>query len=664
MHSWAVPMVLLLCVVLSSLPFCWGSLPITDGHDLIFHLERIESIAGGLAQGHVPVWLYPNQAYGYGYPTGVCYPSIFLYPFALLRLAGLPLMDAYRVFVVVVNSATTLLAYACFRRMASTRATGLVCTMLWVLAPYRLVDLWLRAAVGEYLALIFVPLIGFGLWRICLEPKASGGTNGNGRGEHQQLSRSSRYVPTWLALALGMSGVVQSHVLSIVLLLLPGLPLLLVLLKLGCSTRPLREMLTQLLKAVVACVLLCANVIVPLFSYSLGETLFTTVVAGWGIPAERALDPWQVVGAFTPFRGTSTVIGDTTSDDMPTPIGIALALVFIVGVIVLAHRGTRRSLTRERRVLLAALLAVALLLAFATTYFFPWWLYQEQTILGAAIRVIGIIQFPWRLIGPLCYVLVLVAAIVFDTVPQNVTTKLEAEALLGNSNAAASAALGISSSESQRAEDAPRASLSRALSIAMAACCALCVIEAIYDNVSLAKNTGYVSQEEIAAIEAHKTWSIGFGEYLDVHFDANVRDSYEGLLTGDEHASVIAWRHDDVTAAELEVDNAGTSPVTITVPVLYNRFWRVVAVDAGGSSSLEQASESERMAEELTNTPTLSERDGYLAVVVPAGFAGVVHLAFVAPTIWYLAQGVSLITLVAIVAFVLVAARSKARRVA
>ena len=59
------------------------------GHDLPFHLARIESLSEGIRFGELPVRIYPHYFKGYGYANGLMYPDLFLYPAAFLCLTGI-----------------------------------------------------------------------------------------------------------------------------------------------------------------------------------------------------------------------------------------------------------------------------------------------------------------------------------------------------------------------------------------------------------------------------------------------------------------------------------------------------------------------------------------------------------------------------------------------
>ncbi len=47
------------------------------GHDLNFHLYRIEGIKDGILSGQFPVRIHPTHNNGYGYITASVYPELF-----------------------------------------------------------------------------------------------------------------------------------------------------------------------------------------------------------------------------------------------------------------------------------------------------------------------------------------------------------------------------------------------------------------------------------------------------------------------------------------------------------------------------------------------------------------------------------------------------------
>lgn len=128
------------------------------GHDLLFHLLRIDGIKDGLLSGAFPVRIQPNWNNGYGYATSVLYGDILLYFPAILRLLGVTVQNAYKAYIVAVNLLTAAAAYYAFHEMSKDSRIAIVGSALYTLAPWRLCCIYTRAAVGEYSAMLFLPL--------------------------------------------------------------------------------------------------------------------------------------------------------------------------------------------------------------------------------------------------------------------------------------------------------------------------------------------------------------------------------------------------------------------------------------------------------------------------------------------------------------------------
>lgn len=181
---------------LISLPLaCKG---ISMGHDLMFHCIRIEGIAEALKNHVFPVRIQSLWYDGYGYPVSIFYGDLFLYIPALLRCGGLSIIEAYKVYIILINIGTVIVSYYCFSKMFLDKKIGLLCAVAYSGAIYRLVDIYVRIAVGEYTAIMFFPIIAYSMWRITnKEPKF-----------HNTVWLNS------IILAIGMTGLIESHILS------------------------------------------------------------------------------------------------------------------------------------------------------------------------------------------------------------------------------------------------------------------------------------------------------------------------------------------------------------------------------------------------------------------------------------------------------------------
>ena len=345
----------------SCMPLLWGG--VFDGHDMMFHLNRIEGIASGLRCGQFPVRIHASTLLGYGYAASEFYPELFLYIPAILRDMGVSLCASVRVFEAGINLLAALSCYVSAKAIFDSRRTAVGASVLYTLCVYRLVNLYTRATLGESLAMIFFPLIIWSLYEVLRRDDGK-----------------------WPLLALGMTGVCMSHLLSTLFSVLFcaiaaafSLPKLM---------REKRRFLS-ILKAAAITVLCCVWFYVPMMQYS-GDGVSTSVVLD---AQENVLQPG---GFFVAFAGDMNA---DIPEDFAYTIGVVPGLALLVGCMLLLVRRYaqgKAAMDGKDRVALAlcTLGAVALL---GATNAFPWeWVCSLRRPFSTFFKQI---QFPWRLVG-------------------------------------------------------------------------------------------------------------------------------------------------------------------------------------------------------------------------------------------------------------------------
>lgn len=132
-----------------------GGLPIThDGQD---HVARIANFYQSLAEGNlIPRWA-SNLNWGYGHPI-----LMFLYPFSsyvgsFFHVLGFSFVDSTKL-VFGFGFIASMLAMYLFVKTVYGKRAGIVASILYGFAPYRFVDLYVRGAIGEHMAFVFLPL--------------------------------------------------------------------------------------------------------------------------------------------------------------------------------------------------------------------------------------------------------------------------------------------------------------------------------------------------------------------------------------------------------------------------------------------------------------------------------------------------------------------------
>lgn len=157
---------LLLLIGLSLLPLfplLAPGLPIThDGKD---HVARIANFYANLTNGNViPRW-GGNLNWGYGHPV-----LMFLYPLpsyiaSIFRFLGFSFIDSTKLVFGSMFIISGLTMYVWLRTFLRKEAAFLG-ALLYLFAPYRFVDLYVRGAIGEHVAFVFPPLICYFLHQL------------------------------------------------------------------------------------------------------------------------------------------------------------------------------------------------------------------------------------------------------------------------------------------------------------------------------------------------------------------------------------------------------------------------------------------------------------------------------------------------------------------
>ena len=368
---------------LASVPLLTNQL--MPGHDLLFHLNRIEGLTQGMMNGQFPVRIQPFWLMGRGYATSVFYGDLFLYFPALLRFFGVSVQGAYKCYVAAVNLATAALAYYCFAKMLGSRFIGLLGSLLYTLSGYRLISIYTRAAVGEYTAMTFLPLIACGLWLIYRQPK------------------DAKAKPLiWLPAALGYAGLINCHILSCEMAGLLTLITCVVLLP-----RTLRKnTFFPLVKVVLSTAVLCLGFLVPFFDYMQGDYRVMSNTIPDSLQVSGAF--WaQLLGVFS--RAGTNVFGYDafagTGKEMSYTVGFSLvlgAVVFFLCVV----RGTEKVDAGTKKLGSLGFWLGALCLWFSTADF-PW--DSLCAAYPAVRRLASMLQYVWRFLSPASLLLTVAA---------------------------------------------------------------------------------------------------------------------------------------------------------------------------------------------------------------------------------------------------------------
>ena len=341
------------------------------GADCIFHLMRIEALAQSISQWDIPARIEAMWLYGHGYANSIFYCDTFLVLPALMRLIGFDITVAYGTYVFAVNLATAVIAWYCFKGCFQDGRIGMIGSMLYTLAPYRIYNIYNRCAVGEYTAMAFLPLLAYGFYRIFTDDVNREGYRWN-----------------FLIPALGFSGLIQSHVLTCEIA--GGFTILLCLVLIKKVFR--RHVFWELAKTVIGTVVFNFWYLVPFLDMmASGQYYFSrnsgNTIQKRGILPANIFYTMQAAGSNSRFHEMGLLETE--------PIGVGMAVLLGVGAFWLARVFLRneRDKKQDEAAIVAFFIGVSALVI--STCYFPWDALQSWNRVTG--MVVSMLQFPTRL---------------------------------------------------------------------------------------------------------------------------------------------------------------------------------------------------------------------------------------------------------------------------
>ena len=125
-------------------------------HNVYFLFEFDRAWQDGI---FFPRWA-PDFAFGYGYPFWIVYAPLATYLGQAFHLLGFGWEASVKLVFCLSIVASGLAMYGFVASWAGRRA-GLVAAVAYIYIPYHLVDLYVRAALAESVALIFLPPVSY-----------------------------------------------------------------------------------------------------------------------------------------------------------------------------------------------------------------------------------------------------------------------------------------------------------------------------------------------------------------------------------------------------------------------------------------------------------------------------------------------------------------------
>ncbi len=146
-----------------------------DGHDVDAHMARAVGTGKALSEGQFPPLVTSNFANGFGYSWNIFYPPLATYLMAILKIFVSTYVSSLKQLIIIFVIIAGIGMYELLKEITKKNKISLLGSIMYMCAPYALVNIYTRMALGEISAYAFFPILFLGIYNLI---------NGNGKNIH------------------------------------------------------------------------------------------------------------------------------------------------------------------------------------------------------------------------------------------------------------------------------------------------------------------------------------------------------------------------------------------------------------------------------------------------------------------------------------------------
>lgn len=356
-----------------------------SGHDVDAHMARAVGTGEALSEGQFPPLITSNFANGFGYSWNIFYPPLATYLMTILKIFLSTYANSLKQLIIIAVIIAGIGMYELLKEITKKNKISLLGSIMYMCAPYVLVDIYTRVALGEILSYAFFPILFLGIYNLI---------NGNGK-KHTLIT-------------VGAVGILLSHNISAVFaVVLSGIFVIFNINKLKDKKK-----IKKIIINVIFIVLITGFFYITLiqtknsaeyvvFEYGKMGTLETL--------EENAVYLSQILFGKMQF-GYSSILSD--SNNIETDMCYQLGLFIIVPILFTPF--VFKKIKKENRKNYILTLAIGILSIFAATNLFPYDKMPEW---------ISFIQYPWRFLFIATFTLTIIATINIEKLFEKIDIK-------------------------------------------------------------------------------------------------------------------------------------------------------------------------------------------------------------------------------------------------
>lgn len=355
------------------------------GHDVNAHMARAVGTGEALSEGQFPPLVTSNFANGFGYSWNIFYPPLAAYLMTILKIFVSTYADSLKQLIIIFVIIAGIGMYELLKEITKKNKISLLGSIMYMCAPYLLVDIYTRMALGEISAYAFFPILFLGIYNLL---------NGNGK-KHTLIT-------------VGAVGILLSHNISAVFAVVVSAIYVLF----NINKLKDKGKIKKIIINVIFIVLITGFFYITLLQTknSADYTVFLDgKMATKETLEENAVYLSQILFGKMQF-GYSSVLGD--QNNIETDMCYQLGLFIIVPILFTPF--AFKNIKKENRKNYILTLVVGFLSIYAASTLFPYDKMPEW---------ISFIQYPWRFLFIATFTLTIIATINIEKVFEKIDIK-------------------------------------------------------------------------------------------------------------------------------------------------------------------------------------------------------------------------------------------------
>lgn len=163
-------LIIILVSIFVCIPLANSKLDITYD-DGIQHICRLMGTKQSIQEGQTFPVIMSNFCNGFGYSWNLFYSPLTAFGPLLLQWFGISFTTCLKWFMLLITMLTGLAMYQMVKEISKNNLVAILAAVIYILAPYRLTDMYIRYALAELVSFLFLPIIFLGMYRLFYRTK-------------------------------------------------------------------------------------------------------------------------------------------------------------------------------------------------------------------------------------------------------------------------------------------------------------------------------------------------------------------------------------------------------------------------------------------------------------------------------------------------------------